>query len=123
MRSVMVRGAGWAIENGYGFADDLEVTEEHGCLAGADPDSCIGDGSAARHEAAWQPGLGKPLLRGTEVVDHIYDAEAARRWALARSGQIVVTIHCGCGDSGIRFAEDYVKLAESKAEGLRFPSG
>src|SRR5947209_12932948 len=39
MHSVMERGAGWAIEEGYGFPDDLEVTEEHGCLAGADPDN------------------------------------------------------------------------------------
>src|SRR6266704_4604039 len=38
MRAVMVHGAAWAIEEGYGFAEDLEVTEEHGCLAGADPD-------------------------------------------------------------------------------------
>src|SRR5436305_9936710 len=37
MRDVMVRGSAWAIEEGYGFPEDLEVTEERGCLAGADP--------------------------------------------------------------------------------------
>lgn len=30
MREVMLRGAGWAVEKGYGFEEDLEVTEEHG---------------------------------------------------------------------------------------------
>src|SRR5438067_7160719 len=39
MRAVMVRGSAWAIEEGYGFAEDLEVTEEYGCLAGANPDA------------------------------------------------------------------------------------
>src|SRR6266487_4462222 len=39
IRAVMVHGASWAVEQGYGFREDLEVTEEHGCLAGADPDN------------------------------------------------------------------------------------
>src|SRR5947209_7676479 len=33
MRDVIVHGSKWAIEEGYGFAGDLEVTEEYGCLA------------------------------------------------------------------------------------------
>src|SRR3989442_9273375 len=28
LRAVMVRGSAWAIEEGYGFPDDIEVTEE-----------------------------------------------------------------------------------------------
>src|SRR5437762_8038685 len=39
MRAVMVRGSAWAIEEGYGFTEDLEVTEEQGCLAGANPET------------------------------------------------------------------------------------
>src|SRR5437763_10554204 len=37
LRAVMVRGSAWAIEEGYGFPEDIEVTEEQGCLAGANP--------------------------------------------------------------------------------------
>src|SRR3989441_374292 len=33
LRAVMVRGSAWAIEEGYGFPEDIEVTEEQGCLA------------------------------------------------------------------------------------------
>ncbi len=39
LRAVMVRGAAWAVEEGYGFPEDLAVTEEEGRLAGADPDA------------------------------------------------------------------------------------
>src|SRR5690242_10490774 len=39
MRAVMLRGSGWAVEEGYGFPDDLEVTEENGCMAGAKPEA------------------------------------------------------------------------------------
>ena len=37
LRRMLERGAAWAIERGYGEADDLEHTEELGCLEGADP--------------------------------------------------------------------------------------
>src|SRR5438034_2663127 len=30
IRAVMVRGSAWAVEEGYGFPEDLEVTEERG---------------------------------------------------------------------------------------------
>jgi tRNA-splicing ligase RtcB (3'-phosphate/5'-hydroxy nucleic acid ligase) len=38
MQEVMLRGSAWAIEQGYGVSEDLDVTEEHGCLTGANPD-------------------------------------------------------------------------------------
>jgi len=33
---VLVKGAKWAVENGYGTEDDLERMEEDGCMDGAD---------------------------------------------------------------------------------------
>jgi tRNA-splicing ligase RtcB len=66
MRAVMVRGAAWAIEEGYGFAEDLETTEENGCLAGADP--------ATVSQTAVQRGikqLGQPLLRSAGGRSHL----------------------------------------------------
>src|SRR5690349_14121652 len=38
-RRVLTRGAAWAVERQFGRASDLEATEEHGCLASADPDA------------------------------------------------------------------------------------
>ena len=37
MTAMLEGGAGWAIQRGYGRAEDLERIEEHGCAAGADP--------------------------------------------------------------------------------------
>ena len=34
---VLVRGVNWAVDNGYGVKDDIEHTEEKGCMEGADP--------------------------------------------------------------------------------------
>ncbi|PIZ27239.1 MAG: RNA-splicing ligase RtcB, partial [Chloroflexi bacterium CG_4_10_14_0_8_um_filter_46_9] len=38
MRELMIEGAKWAVRHGFGSQDDLEVTEEGGCLEGANPD-------------------------------------------------------------------------------------
>ena len=34
-RDLVERGARWCVERGYGWEDDLEVTEENGCISGA----------------------------------------------------------------------------------------
>jgi tRNA-splicing ligase RtcB len=39
---VMLRGAGWAVERGFGDPRDLEMTEAGGCLEGADPGALPG---------------------------------------------------------------------------------
>src|SRR5660398_209520 len=36
---LLVRGAAWVVENGYGEALDLEKTEEGGAIGGADPEA------------------------------------------------------------------------------------
>ena len=35
-RHAVEQGARWCIKNGYGWEEDLERTEENGCIAGAD---------------------------------------------------------------------------------------
>lgn len=119
MRLVMVRGAGWAIEEGYGFLDDLEVTEERGCLAGADPDNVSHTALQRGLKQLGSLGSGNHFCE-VQAVDHIYDAEAATAMGINQPGQIVVTIHCGSRGFGHQVAEDYVQLAESKQQDYGF---
>jgi len=113
LREVMIRGSAWAVEEGYGLEEDLEVTEEGGCLAGADPE--------AVSKRAIQRGAGQLGSLGSgnhfaevQYVDRIYDKEAAEALGLGQIGQIVVTIHCGSRGFGHQIAEDYIKLAEAR---------
>ncbi len=119
MREVMLRGAAWAIEEGYGFPEDLEVTEENGCLAGANP--------GAVSQRAIQRGISQLGSLGSgnhfcevQVVDHIYDIEAANALGIGEKGQVVVTIHCGSRGFGHEVAQDFIKLAESKQKDYGF---
>src|SRR5437868_5937256 len=112
MRSVMVRGSAWAIEEGYGFVEDLEVTEEHGCLAGADPEAVSDTAMRRGMKQLGSLGSGNHFCE-VQKVDHIYDEDAATALGIGQLGQIVVTIHCGSCGFGHQIAEDYVRLAES----------
>jgi len=119
MREVMLRGAAWAIEEGYGFPEDLEVTEENGCLAGANPN--------AVSQKAIQRGISQLGSLGSgnhfcevQVVDHIYDIEAANALGIGQKGQVVATIHCGSRGFGHEVAQDFIKLAESKQKDYGF---
>ncbi|GAC1378405.1 MAG: RtcB family protein [Ktedonobacteraceae bacterium] len=119
MRAVMVRGSAWAIEEGYGFADDLEVTEEQGCLAGANP-ATVSDTALRRGmKQLGSLGSGNHFCE-VQKVEHIYDVEAAAALGIDRLGQIVTTIHCGSRGFGHQIAEDYIKLAEAKQKDFGF---
>ncbi len=115
LREVMVRGAAWAIEEGYGLAEDLETTEEHGCLAGADPDTVSGKAAQRGISQLGSLGSGNHFCE-VQVVDHLYDKAAASAIGLNEIGQVVVTIHCGSRGFGHQIAEDYIRLAESKQQ-------
>jgi tRNA-splicing ligase RtcB len=119
MHEVMVRGAAWAVEEGYGVPADLDVTEENGCLTGAKPE--------AVSQKAIQRGISQLGSLGSgnhfceiQVVEHIYDMEAAKALGIGQKGQVVTTIHCGSRGFGHQVAEDFIKLAESKQQDYGF---
>lgn len=119
MRDVMVRGAAWAVEDGYGREEDLAVTEEGGCLAGADPDAVSPMAIKRGMKQLGSLGSGNHFAE-VQIVDHIYDQNAAEALGIGQPGQVVVTIHCGSRGFGHQIAEDYIKLAEVKQAGYGF---
>ncbi len=107
---VLRDGSRWAVSRGLGWADDLERTEEHGRLAGADPSAV----SARAHERGADQlgtlGSGNHFLE-IEVVDEIGDAVAAEAFGL-RLGQVVVSIHCGSRGLGHQVCTDHVAVMD-----------
>src|SRR6266545_744642 len=82
---VLVRGAGWAVAEGYGRAEDLENAEERGNIEGAEPDE-ISD----RAKERGRPQLGS-LGSGNHFcelgyVAEVYDGAAADAFGLAEGG-------------------------------------
>ncbi len=106
---VLAEGSRWAVEKGYGRHEDLETTEEHGEMAGADP-SCVS--GRARKRGVPQLGTlgsGNHFLE-VAVIDQIQDEAVARDMGINRVGQVMLLIHCGSRGLGHQTADDYITV-------------
>ncbi len=111
---LMVQGASWMVERGYGDPEDLDATESRGCLPGADP--------AQVSERARERGLAQLGTLGSgnhflevQVVDQVFDQEVARVFGLDGPGQVVVFFHCGSRGFGHQVCQDYLRVMERAA--------
>jgi len=113
LKDVLIRGAEWAVENGYGTPDDLLMTEENGRMRDADT-AHISDRALERgFPQLGTLGAGNHFLE-IQKVSHIYDQGLARAFGIDAEGQITVMIHCGSRGLGHQVASDYIELMENK---------
>jgi tRNA-splicing ligase RtcB len=109
---VLINGARWVVEHGYGTEQDLEYTEEHGKVEGADPSKVSEKAVRREKKQLGTLGSGNHYLE-IQYVDEIFDEEAAKAFGLEKNS-VVVTIHCGSRALGHQIGTDYLKtLAEA----------
>ncbi len=109
LEEVMVKGSHWAVTHGYGEEDDVETTEESGCIKSTDPDKVS---SKARERGLPQLGTlgsGNHFIE-VQKVDEIYDREAAVAMGIHEPGQVLVLVHSGSRGLGHQVCTDYVAL-------------
>ncbi|MBR6038157.1 MAG: RtcB family protein [Candidatus Methanomethylophilaceae archaeon] len=107
---ILSRGSEWAVENGYGWEDDLETTEEHGRMVDAD--------SSLVSEKALKRGLPQLGSLGSgnhflelDVVEDVFDEDVAKVYGL-KEGTLTLTVHCGSRGCGHQIATDYLQEME-----------
>ncbi len=106
-RKILTNGAAWAISKGYGTKEDLEYTEEKGCMEGADP-SRVSDRAYQRGKRqSGTLGSGNHFIE-IQVIDEIYDDKIAERFNIEK-GQITVMIHSGSRGFGYQICDEYAK--------------
>jgi tRNA-splicing ligase RtcB len=105
-RMVLTDGARWAIEHGYGNAEDLDHTEDGGTMAGANPDKVSARAMERGREQLGTLGSGNHFLE-IEVVEEIFDPQAASVFGLEK-GQIAVMLHSGSRGFGHQVCDDYL---------------
>ncbi len=106
---VLVRGARWAVEQGYGRPEDLEFTEENGEMPGADAARVSSRAKERGEPQLGTLGSGNHFLE-VAAVDKIFDPEAAAAMAIREPGQVMLLIHCGSRGLGHQVADDYIKV-------------
>ncbi len=107
-KKVLEEGARWAVRAGFGSAQDLETTEDGGCLGGADPEQVSARALERGREQLGTLGSGNHFLE-IEVVQEIFDEQAAAAFGLGK-GQIVVMVHTGSRGLGYQICDDYLAL-------------
>jgi len=105
-KKVLINGAQWAVDHGYGTREDLETTEDSGKMAGADPEMVSARAIDRGREQLGTLGSGNHILE-IEVVEEIYDKDAASAFGL-EMGQIAVMIHSGSRGLGYQVCDDYL---------------
>jgi len=118
---MLVKGARWAVEKGYGSAEDLDHIEAGGCIEGADPDKIS--------NKAYERGKGQLGTLGSgnhfgevQYVERIFDAQAANVLGLWE-GQVTLMIHTGSRGFGHQVCTDYLAVMERavKKYGIDLP--
>ena len=101
-------GAKWAVANGYGRAEDLEHSEEGGCLASADADLVSARALERGLKQVGTLGSGNHFLEIGRV-DEIYLPQVANTLGVFE-GQVVVLIHSGSRGLGYQTCEDFLRV-------------
>ncbi len=120
-RKVLEQGAGWAVKNGFGHAEDLEHIEEQGRIAGADPELVSERALERGRNQLGTLGSGNHFLE-VQQVEEIHDEAAARALGLF-PGQVTVSIHTGSRGLGYQVCDDHLKtmLRASAKYGIELP--
>ena len=108
LRQILSKGSRWAIEHGFGQQEDLDFTEEGGCLAGADPDQVSERAKERGSPQLGTLGSGNHFLE-MDVVDEILLPEVAETFGL-RQGNLCVFIHSGSRGLGYQVCDDYLAV-------------
>jgi tRNA-splicing ligase RtcB len=116
MDAMLEGGARWAVERGYGSAEDLERTEERGCIAGAVTAHVSEHAKQRQRREMGTLGSGNHYLE-VQRVAAIYAPEIAAQFALAEN-DIVISIHCGSRGLGHQIGTDYLREMVLAAPGF-----
>jgi len=120
-KALLVKGARWAVESGFGRAEDLLHTEAGGCLEGADPDLISDKAYERGRPQQGTLGSGNHFLE-IQFVQEIYDENVASVFGLFKD-QATVMIHSGSRGFGHQVCTDYLVVMEEAANryGIELP--
>jgi tRNA-splicing ligase RtcB len=124
-RTVAEQGARWCLKNGFGWEEDLERTEEAGCIAGADAGKISEKAVDRGHKQIGTLGSGNHYLE-IQVAhpENIIDKELADAFGVTVPDQVVVMFHCGSRGFGHQVATDYLRVflnVMDRTYGIRIP--
>ena len=110
IEEVLEKGASWAVDKGYGWQEDLVMTEEQGCMKEARPDKVSNRAYQRGMPQLGTLGSGNHFLE-IQVIEEIFEEKAAEKMGLLKD-QVVVMIHSGSRGLGHQVCTDYLRVME-----------
>jgi tRNA-splicing ligase RtcB len=115
MRRLLRDGAGFAVERGFGRAEDLEYAEDRGALPGADPDEVSARAIERGRRQVGSIGSGNHFLE-VGCVSRVFDPGTAAAFGIDRD-TVTILIHTGSRGFGHQVCTDFLKeMASSPRE-------
>ncbi|MCI0459496.1 MAG: RtcB family protein [Gemmataceae bacterium] len=114
MKRLLTEGSAYVVGKGLGEARDLEYTEANGRLEGADPDAVSDFAKTRGEQQCGTLGSGNHFLE-VQIVDHIFDEEAARVMGLEKD-MVCVMIHSGSRGLGYQVCDDALAMLRKAPE-------
>jgi tRNA-splicing ligase RtcB len=105
--AMLVGGAEWAVQRGYGTAADLDRIEERGRMPDAHPEWVSARARTRQQDEMGTLGSGNHYLEVQRVVE-IFDGRVAEIFGLHRD-DVVVSIHCGSRGLGHQIGTEFLK--------------
>ncbi|MEN8687060.1 MAG: RtcB family protein [Desulfuromonadales bacterium] len=118
---VIVKGAAWAVGQGFGESGDLDHIEGRGVISGADPEMVSARAMDRGRTQLGTLGSGNHFLE-IQQVEEVYDETTADVLGLY-PGQVTVSIHTGSRGFGYQICDDYLKimLKAARKYGITLP--
>lgn len=110
-RTILEEGARWCVHNGYGWEEDLELTEENGCIKGADASAVSPQAISRGINQIGTLGSGNHYLEiQVASTKNVFDSKVAASFGINIPDQVVVMFHCGSRGFGHQVASDNLRI-------------
>lgn len=110
INDVLDFGAEWAVENGYGWGEDLKFLEENGRMLDADSSKVSDKAKKRGIPQLGSLGSGNHFLE-VQKIDNVFNEEVAKVFNL-EEGLITIMIHSGSRGCGHQVCSDYLRLMD-----------
>jgi len=107
-RRVLKKGAKWAVEKGFGTAEDLDHIEEQGCIEGGDPDRVSEKAMERGRAQLGTLGSGNHFVEVGYVAE-VFDEAIAQALGLWKD-QATIIVHTGSRGLGHQVCDDYIRV-------------
>jgi len=114
LRQLLNDGSQALVERDLASPNDVEHTEAHGVLAGADPDAVSDRAQTRGANQCGTLGSGNHFLE-VQVVDHVFDENAASVMGLEKD-MVCVMIHSGSRGLGYQVCDDALAMLRKAPE-------